>query len=130
MNTATKPRHELAIHAAAGDWSSPLTCDCGTECATVADFHAHTVRTWNNPDEAAIRHRGDSVLHLVPFAAAPSAAIVECTKVACYNHGNGRECFTLRFEEGGALFELTAEQAEQLREKGGWISSTHIHSMC
>lgn len=26
--------------------------------------------------------------------------------------------------------ELTAEQAEQLREKGGWISSTHIHSMC
>lgn len=65
-------------------------------------------------------------------AAYPGATIGACRKLACYNHGNGRECWSLRDADGnGYLYELPDRAtAERIAQAGGRVSGTHRYSFC
>ena len=128
-NRAAHAAHDLATNLP-GD---ALRCDCGTECADLAAFHHHTVRTYNRPSPEAVEARGRAVLSLVRVDAEPDAEIVECTKVACYAQGNGRECFRLvraPRDFAGTIYELTRADAERLRDHGGVVNQTRCYSFC
>ncbi len=125
--------HDIGINAATGQG---LVCDCGEHCGDLTAWHRHTVHTYGNPSPAAITLRGNQVHGVVEVAPGTAAEIFACTKVACSNHGNNRECWTVKYpdpanQRNECLYELPSEQlALELVTRGGVISMTHLYTHC
>ena len=136
MTTITR-RVTTPDHGTAFKTSTGLQCNCGAIESDLDAFHLHAVHTWNNPSESAIAARGKRVLRVLNITSSDvdTYRIVECTKVACHNAGNGRECMTLilRGHQPGQerrLYELTAEAAERIARHGAYVNETHGYSFC
>jgi hypothetical protein len=127
MSTNETTHHDLGI---TGNYDT-LTCDCGKTCADLDAWHTHTVRTYNHPDELAIQCRGNRVHTIVKVDVDPDATVTPCRKIACCNHGNGRECWTVTLTNGVHLYEFTnVDAARHLVSRGGVVSETYLYSHC
>lgn len=123
--------HTLALADGAGH----LVCDCGTHVENLDAWHAHTVTHHNNPTPEATDATARDQRHVfgvLPVPPGRGGEVTRCTKVACYNAGNGRECWTLDPGTGThPLYELPSrEVAEALAERGGVLAATHAYSFC
>lgn len=126
--------HDIGVNAAHG---TGLVCDCGQHCADLTAWHEHTVGTYNDPDERAIRLRGSRVHSVVTVEPHSPARVLACVKVACAAHGNGRECWTLKIVDGplsdtrSVFFGLPSRRlAEDLAVCGGVVSAPYQFSTC
>lgn len=120
--------HDIGVNASN---DTGLDCDCGHRCTDLADWHAHTARTYNNPSESAIQLRGPRFHTVVTVEPGRSAVITACTKIACAAQGNNAECWKLEMDGYPKLFGLPSRQiAEDLAVRGGVLSRTYELSTC
>jgi len=109
-----------------------LKCDCGEVFADMEAFTEHHLVSYNNPQEHHIRARRlgswSAGMIMVPQCAETTES-VECTRMACWNKGNGRDCYSIvgpDFE----YHELRHHEALLLRHHGGYVSQHHTLKLC
>jgi hypothetical protein len=140
VREATPAEVAAVAHDRAMNTPDGIVCDCGHPCADMAEWHAHTVRTYNSPSPDAVRLRGRSVHTLVITIEPGTVATVErCTKVACSGAGNGLECWRipeLRDPDSDSgrtvgLFGLRSEAvARDILANGATLSRTYTMNVC
>ena len=123
-------KHEVII------LNGGLKCDCGETFADMEAFTEHHLVSYNSPQERHIRARraGSWSAGMVKIdVCSETTESVECTRVACLNQGNGRDCFSIIGTMNGEpvqFHELQEWQALLLRHHGGYVMNTHTLKLC
>jgi hypothetical protein len=114
-----------------------LKCDCGEQFDDLDSMHEHNLVSFNNPEPKHIeaRRMGSWERFVMVERCAETVRAVECERVACWNKGNGRECFSIigtdQAGEPVQWHELSEVEALLLRHHGGWIMySHHAFKLC
>jgi hypothetical protein len=113
-----------------------LKCDCGEAFDDLDALNEHNLVTYNKPQEkhiAARRASGYTAGFLRVEQCAETTESVECTRVACWNKGNGRDCFSVIGTSAGepiGVHELRENEAMLLRHHGGYVMQHKAFKLC
>ena len=123
-------KHEVII------LNGGLKCDCGETFADMEAFTEHHLVSYNSPQEHHIRARraGSCSAGMVKIkVCSETTESVECTRVACLNQGNGRDCFSIIGTMNGepvGFHELRQHEALLLRHHGGYVTQHKAYKLC
>lgn len=103
------------------DGWKPLACGC-SQCGRSNPATPHLI----NPFTMS------AVYDVPPMEDSEPRVVTRCRKIACYNDGNGRECWSIRTTyDKGLLFEFPDQATAELVARGGVrVALTHQFSYC
>lgn len=114
-----------------------LKCDCGEVFPDLAALNEHSLVTYNNPQPhhiASRRASGYTGSYVKVERCADTTESVECQRVACWNKGNGRDCYSVigtdAAGESVQWHELRHHEALLLRHHGGYVMLHKSLKLC